>query len=43
MGGNKKYRVITGKEGLIGREVEITSTSAIGKETAYMLRVEGKL
>lgn len=40
---NKKYRVVTGKEGLIGREAEITSTSAIGKETAYTLRVEGEL
>ena len=40
---NKKYRIATGKEGLIGREAEVISSSAPGKLTTYTVRVEGEL
>jgi membrane protein implicated in regulation of membrane protease activity len=40
---NKKYRVVTGREGLIGQEAEAISTSTIGGKTAYTVRIEGEL
>jgi membrane protein implicated in regulation of membrane protease activity len=40
---NKKYRVITGKEGLIGQEAEVVSTSIIRGKTAFTIRIEGEL
>lgn len=41
---NKRYRVVTGREGMIGEEAEIVSKSTMssrGKQ--YMIRVEGEL
>ena len=40
---NKKYRVVTGREGLIGRNAEIVARSRGGDRAAYTLRVEGEL
>jgi membrane protein implicated in regulation of membrane protease activity len=42
---NKKYRVVTGKEGLIGQEAEVVSksTTTTRGRTEYTIHVEGEL
>lgn len=40
---NKRYRVVTGREGMIGEEAEIVSKPMSGKGNQYMIRVEGEL
>jgi membrane protein implicated in regulation of membrane protease activity len=40
---NKKYRVVTGKEGLIGQEAEVVSKSTTRGKAEYTIRVEGEL
>jgi membrane protein implicated in regulation of membrane protease activity len=40
---NKKYRVVTGREGLIGQEAEVVSTSIIGGKPAFTVSIEGEL
>jgi len=43
MGRNKKYRIVTGREGMIGEEAEIVSKPTSGRGKQYMIRVEGEL
>ncbi len=40
---NKKYRVVTGREGLIGQEAEVVSKSTTRGRTEYTIHVEGEL
>jgi membrane protein implicated in regulation of membrane protease activity len=40
---NKKYHVVTGREGLIGQEAEVVSKSATKGKAEYTIRVEGEL
>ena len=40
---NKKYRIVTGREGLIGEEAKIVSKSVSWGKTRYMMQVEGEL
>ena len=40
---NKKYRVVTGREGLIGHEAEIVSKSTTRGKDEYTIHVEGEL
>ena len=40
---NKKYRVVTGREGLIGQEAEVVSKSNIRGKAEYTIHVEGEL
>jgi membrane protein implicated in regulation of membrane protease activity len=38
---NKKYRIVTGKQGLVGSEVEVLSKR--DRDGAYTVRVQGEL
>ena len=40
---NKRYRIVTGREGLVGQEADVVSTSVVNGKTAYTILVEGEL
>jgi membrane protein implicated in regulation of membrane protease activity len=40
---NKKYRVVTGREGMIGREAEVISVFETDGKTTYTVFLEGEL
>jgi membrane protein implicated in regulation of membrane protease activity len=40
---NKRYPVVTGREGMIGREAEVVSRSTTGDKSEYTIHVEGEL
>lgn len=40
---NKRYRIVTGRKGLIGQEAEVVSKSTTGGKAEYTMHVEGEL